>query len=491
MGFRWIACACLGLICLQGTVLGQEESFEEFLKREKKEFERFKAESDREFAEFLRKTWEEMEVMRGAGAFRKPKPVAIQPRKSPAESAGRAPDTGPPVAIPRTRAGTTPSASVSPPEIKTPERAAAIPVFTVDFFGTAVDFPEAIRLSLPSGRPLNEEGLAQAWEQMSGADFAPMLERLQEHRKHLQLNDWGYCRLVYAVGRSLGQGSPRSGVLFTWFMLNKSGLDARVGYTDDDLFLMLASEQTLFGTSFLTMKPTGRRYYLVGLEPSAVLPQKSLHTYNGDSPGESRLLTFRLAGPPALNADVETRTLRFVYRGMEHTIPVTLRRDAVRFFEYYPQTEFGVYFASPVSTQAASSLMAALRPLVEGKSEREAVNLILHFVQGAFEYKTDQEAFGREKPMFPDETLFYPASDCEDRAILFAHLVTSLTGLEVVGLDFPGHIATAVRFRGEVKGTGITYKGKRYIVCDPTYMNADVGEAMPTVKLGEAKVIVW
>ena len=54
------------------------------------------------------------------------------------------------------------------------------------------------------------------------------------------------------------------------------------------------------------------------------------------------------------------------------------------YFEYYPQTEFEVYFNASVSPEAGYSLVKALKPLVEGKTEGEAVNIIMRFVQNAF-----------------------------------------------------------------------------------------------------------
>ena len=44
-----------------------------------------------------------------------------------------------------------------------------------------------------------------------------------------------------------------------------------------------------------------------------------------------------------------------------------------------------------------------------------AANILLSFVQQAFDYKTDQDAYGAEKYMFADELLFYPFADCEGR----------------------------------------------------------------------------
>lgn len=76
----------------------------------------------------------------------------------------------------------------------------------------------------------------------------------------------------------------------------------------------------------------------------------------------------------------------------------------------------------------------------------------------------------------------YPYSDCEDRSIFFANLVRHLLGLNVVGLDYPGHIATAVKFDTPVPGDSITYQNARYVICDPTYINANLGMEMPNFK---------
>jgi hypothetical protein len=84
--------------------------------------------------------------------------------------------------------------------------------------------------------------------------------------------------------------------------------------------------------------------------------------------------------------------------------------------------------------------------------------------------------------MSVDETLLYPASDCEDRSILFAALVRELLGLEVVGLLYPGHMATAVKFNAPGAGDVVQVGGVTWTVADPTYLGADAGQAMPQFK---------
>lgn len=97
-----------------------------------------------------------------------------------------------------------------------------------------------------------------------------------------------------------------------------------------------------------------------------------------------------------------------------------------------------------------------LKAAVGGKAKRVAAGMLLNFVQTAFEYRADGEQFGYERPFFPDETLFYPYSDCEDRAILYAVLVRELLGLDVVLLHYPNHLATAVALGDDVPGDYLT-----------------------------------
>ena len=73
-------------------------------------------------------------------------------------------------------------------------------------------------------------------------------------------------------------------------------------------------------------------------------------------------------------------------------------------------------------------------------------------MQTAFAYRTDQDQFSREKWMLPEETLFYPYSDCDDRAVLFAWLVRELLELPVIGIQWPGHMAVAVAFDSPASG---------------------------------------
>jgi hypothetical protein len=292
----------------------------------------------------------------------------------------------------------------------------------------------------------------------------------------MQLNDWGYYQLLDCMAQAVYAGEDNQRKLLVWFLLCKSGYGAQVGYDQGQVYLLLPTGDALYGIPFFTLE--GKRFYAVSAAGKAE-PVENLSTYDGSYPGADQALGVRMASPPRLDEVAAERTLVFQYSGTIRQIPVQLNRNDVAFFADYPQTEYEVYFAASPSPATDQSLLRSLQPLVAGKTETEAVNLLLTFVQTALAYRTDDQQFGREKPLFPDETLFYPFSDCEDRAILFAYLVHRLVGLDVVGLSYPGHVATAVRFSNPVEGAHVVYEIIDYAVCDPTYIGAEAGMCMP------------
>ena len=132
----------------------------------------------------------------------------------------------------------------------------------------------------------------------------------------------------------------------------------------------------------------------------------------------------------------------------------------------------------------------ALRKQIQGLSTRAAVERILNFVQTAFVYEYDDKVWGGDRAFFPEETLFYPYADCEDRSILFSRIVRDLLNLPVVLIYYPGHLATAVAFPGAEQGDYISLNGKRFTICDPTYIGAPVGATMPNMNNQTAQAIL-
>ena len=266
------------------------------------------------------------------------------------------------------------------------------------------------------------------------------------------------------------------------YILTQSGYKVRIARTDDRLVLLLPSEDDIYEMPFLTVD--GHRYYVA--DPT--VRQQSFHVFDREFPKE-RFFSLQITTEPLL-AIRPSEPRRFASeRYPDVSAIVKTNRNLIDFYDEYPRIGWDLYSRCSLSAWAKEQLYPVLRRCIAGKSKSEAANMLIDFVQTAFEYKTDEEQFGYERPLFADETLYYPYSDCEDRAIFYSILVRDLLGLDVVLLHYPNHLATAVSFGEEIAGDYLMLDDRKYLVCDPTYIGAHIGNAMPQFKQTAAKVI--
>jgi hypothetical protein len=159
---------------------------------------------------------------------------------------------------------------------------------------------------------------------------------------------------------------------------------------------------------------------------------------------------------------------------------------------HYPQTDIPVYAVSDVMPVLRDDVLSQIEPTIKDMSLKAAANKLLHFVQYSFKYATDDEQHGYEKPYFFEENFYYDKNDCEDRAVFFAYLVRRLLNLDVHLIHYPEHECTAVCFPDDsVSGDGYMYEGKRFVICDPTFIGALIGNCMPRYKSTTPKVELW
>ena len=153
-------------------------------------------------------------------------------------------------------------------------------------------------------------------------------------------------------------------------------------------------------------------------------------------------------------------------------------------------TRWAMYANTPLEKGIQDQLYPSMKEKLAGLSQKDAVQQLLWWVQTGFKYEYDEKVWGRDRAFFGEESLFYPYCDCEDRSILLSHLVRDLLGLKVVLVYYPGHLALAVHFTDDVEGDHIMLDGRKFVVCDPTYIRSSVGETMPGMSNNEAKVIL-
>lgn len=326
-----------------------------------------------------------------------------------------------------------------------------------------------------------ECAVADGYEALCRSNYKPLIANCQQAQKDFRLNDWGVFLFVKTAAEALCN-DENSCIVMQQFLLNELGYRAKMARRGDrnQLLLFVATDCMVYGHPYFTKE--GLNYYNINGTEAC-----TFYMCNQDSKKAKTPVAMRLNNVPALNNGVVSR--QRTNKAGNVSVSVNVPKALMDFYASMPQCDYGVYAKAPVVGSLAQEVLGTLRPLVQGKSEVDAANLLLNFVQTGFKYATDEEQFGFEKPFFVEELFYYPACDCEDRSVLFGWLVRELLGLDVVYLDYPNHIATAVQFKGDVKGDFLTVDGKRYTVCDPTYIGASIGMTMPNLRSAGVSIL--
>jgi len=290
------------------------------------------------------------------------------------------------------------------------------------------------------------------------------------------LNDWFAFELVRKYAECL-VGNPSGKVLLQHFLLTHMGYDVRLASTREKLLLLVPFKQQVYGRNYLLID--GEKYYTFHSEETASQDEGIYTCRLPKNADTGRRLDLTFSGKGLLIQSGKVRTGEWGDGCLK--LNASVDEGTMEALRHYPQMDVPCYALSCISPEFHERLLSQMSAQLQGLSEQEAVSRLLHFVQHAFAYATDDEQHGYEKPYFIEENFFYPENDCEDRAILFAFLVRNLLNLDVHLVHYPGHECTAVNFSSPlVNGDGYRYNGTTYYICDPTYIGASLGQCMPS-----------
>ena len=487
------------VLLLAGTLLLQAETFSEFKRQQAAAYSKYKDENDRAFASYLKSQWKAYKKFVSHSLYEKPKPKSL-----PKTLQKPAPKVGPKVVI-RVQ---------KPPKIHKPQLPPNIVMHTLkpkkhvlqqnerhmphpgidtikqqketvpkvvahdvvfDFFGTQVGFDVPTKIKQAKFYPTSQRGISNYFDAVATSDYERLLKQIKDVKKAMRLNDWGLYLLVDKIGHKVYRYEDEI-QLFDWFVFNKLGYAVKVGIANGKVIAMFYSKKIIYSTP--NFRFGKKRYYVLSHYNKGGIG--SVYSYKQNYPNATKDFDLSLHTLPILEADYKTKQLHFKHLGKQYTIAYKYNKHLIDFFSTYPQADYATFFNAPVDKLTYASIADSLRSYINGKRAAEAMNFVLNFVQNAFVYETDQQQFGREKVMFAEETLFYKASDCEDRAILYSFLTKELFGVPVLGIKYPNHMATALHI--PLDGDKVRIKGREFVVADPTYINANIGEAMPQFK---------
>lgn len=369
-----------------------------------------------------------------------------------------------------------------------------IELVSISLYGTLVSvaFPQDADLQL---KRVDEDAIASLWEQIADtivpSRFDITIKSCLEHRANMKLCDWAYLRLVQSISKKR-YGETNEAVIFASYIMAQSGYKIRLAFKDAYVFMLFASHHEIYGMKKVMLEDDC--YF--------ILDSRLSGSFYISEVGYEKEQRFSLLIAEEQRMDYEVSDTLVVTSAKGCRLSYQVDKSIIHFFEDYPagrlffgdeSSKWLIGVKTPLDSITKSTLYPQVQESIQGLSPWQAVAKLLNWVQTGFQYAYDDDVWGHDRVFFPSETLFYPNSDCEDKAILFSTLVREVLNLDVVLLYFdnPEHLLTAVHIPVEEKpGEFVMYNDKRYMVCDPTLKNGPIGRNMSYYVGATPKIIV-
>ncbi|MDE6027865.1 MAG: hypothetical protein K2G23_07330, partial [Muribaculaceae bacterium] len=399
------------------------------------------------------------------------------PSRVPSVEPSATPPASPkPTPKPKPQKGEQPSARPTAPS----ESEEAFEFFGLPMSLPQIDFNIAYRLSTTAD-------YASQWKDLDRSGAAKRLvPAIKSAAGRIGLNDYlTYEFLKAYIDSKFPQADPSSKLSAIHYFLANLGYDARIAMTGTGTpLLLLPFKQTIYARNYLIM--TDGKYYVFAPDgfDYTRLGKEGVRTCTLPKDADKGKKFDLVLGE--LNIPVSPKKFELAYGPL--TLTGEVNENLMPILYHYPQM--------PISDYAVSAPDPALRRLLteQVKSQLgsfngdEKVEQLLGFMHNAFEYATDEEFHGFEKPYFLEETLFYPKNDCEDRAIFYTYFLWNALGREAQLISFPGHEAATVKLENPVDGTGYKYGGNTFFISDPTFIGSHTGMVMPIYRNENPKV---
>ena len=358
-----------------------------------------------------------------------------------------------------------------------------------DFYGT----PMKVRWGNAEKFKLNgtsKKDISDAFLELTDKGYTNLVHDCLELRKEYKLCDWAYYKMLQNIAeKACGKGTNEA-IFLQGVLLNQSGYQIRFALEDNTkLHIMSRMDGFPYDRGYLTAD--GKLFFLMD-----GCKAKNLTVCDAAYPGE-QMMSLGVAEQPDLKKDLsDKRTV--ISRFVNVSADMQMNKNLMDFYTDYPtsydgkdmMTRWAYYANTPVSSEVKDEVYPQLKQQIGNAPKLMAANMLLNWVQMGLTYAYDEKVWGHDRAFFAEESLFYPFCDCEDRSILFSHLIRDLLDLDVVLVYYPGHLYTAVCFNEDVTGDYIMVNGRKFTVADPTYYNANVGKTMSKMDNSKAKVIL-
>lgn len=340
----------------------------------------------------------------------------------------------------------------------------------LDFYEQTFNFESDASVHIKYDDTLSNQTIKQFYKKLDAGNYQNLVKLLLDYKETHHLNDWLYYQLIRKTAEEL---SPKKAnyhryTLYKWFLMVKSGYDAQLAIGNNQLIFYIRNDEDIADIPFFMVN--GKKYMCLNYHDYGKLFKNATayQPVNLNIEEGRNNFSYKITKLPDFKADTYIqKELLFNYNHKAYHFNIKLNKELEGIFKNYPVVDFESYFNIPLSRETYQSLIPLLKENVRKMNTKKGVDYLMNFTRYAFLYENDDENFGKEKRLSPEETLISKYSDCDDRAALFFYLVKEIYNLPMIALLYPTHITMAIQFDKPI-GDVVVYNGRSYSVCEPT-----------------------
>lgn len=359
-------------------------------------------------------------------------------------------------------------------------------ILQVGYFGDTLTIESRTDLQVDLQKPVDEKAVKQFYNAISNTNFQGIVKSLITYKQDKQLDDWLFYQLIRRTAQQL---SPKAEnyeryTLYKWFLLIKCGYNAQLAFVNEKLLFYVQSDENIYDIPLFNLD--GKQFVCLNIHDFGKIDfeKDKLIKVDISVPEAVHSFSYRVKQIPDFDIkEYNEKELVFNYEDRENRYKVKFNPSLEKMFNNYPSTDFETYFNIPLSRVTYGSLIPGLKEKLKDMKQEKGVDYLMNFTRHAFMFQTDQENFGTEKRLSPEQTLMNTKSDCDDRAALFYFLVKEIYNIPMIVLVYPSHVTIALELNQPI-GTPVVYNGRKFSVCEPTPQRLElpVGQLMPELK---------
>ncbi len=366
--------------------------------------------------------------------------------------------------------------------------------YSFEFYDGTFNFSADSTLNINFDTKLSKQSVRDFYTQVNSGNYTPLINSLTAYKEKYKLNDWLYYQLIRKTAQQISPKAQNYNryTLYKWFLMTKSGYDAKIAIGNDQIIFYVKNEEDISDIPFFMIDE--KKYMCLNYHDYGKLFKREevYKPVNIDIPEAKASFSYKVTRMPDFKLeDYHEKQLTFNYKHKAYHFNVKVTNEVANIFANYPIVDFETYFNIPLSRETYESLIPIIKENVKKMSTKAGVDYLMRFTRYAFLYEDDEEIIGKEKRFAPEQTLLTGQSDCDDRAALFFYLVKEIYNLPMIALLYPTHLTMAVQFEKPIGSSSIIYNGKAYSVCEPTpqLKNLRIGELSASLKNKKYEVV--